>query len=97
MIGFSIPEAKTGGRLFALRLRLILGQIRGGECRDLLPLLGPDSGQFTDFFRFVGRQIVRFAAVAAQVIELPWTVFARGDDLPVADAEGAIALVQPPD
>src|SRR3954469_6785142 len=84
-------------RLFLQIAARFLRQISGGERGDLLPLLRPSVRQLAHFFRLLVSEILGLAAIGAEIVKLPRTVFSGRDDFPVADAKRAIVLVEPPE
>src|SRR5262245_14796165 len=73
-------------RKVLLRERAIVGELLLPHRRELANLIG-----------MVLREILRLRPVVREVVELPRAVFAGGDDFPVAGAQGAIIVVQPPE
>src|SRR5258705_13797003 len=58
--------------------------------------IGPDLRERAHFIRIYSRQIFRFRPVCGQIIKLP-RFLVVGDDFPIADAQGAVAVVIPPE
>jgi hypothetical protein len=78
---------------FAFRL---FGEREFGEGGEFVGLLLPEVGEFLGFLGQLGGQVVLFGAVRLQVIEGPGVALG-GDELVVADADGLVLLVQPPE
>src|SRR5262249_50061801 len=77
-----------------LRLRR---QVPGREGGVLLELLRPDRRQLARLLGLLPGEVLRFRSVRAEVVQLPRALLAGGDDLPVAGAQRAVALVEPPE
>ena len=93
-------DAFHGGRLFfgLLALAFAFRLISEGllhQRREGIGLLLPSSGEFGGFFGHLGSEIVLLGAVGFQVVEFPGLV-SSSDELPVAHADGFVALVEPP-
>src|SRR5436190_12244571 len=74
----------------------LLRRCRPGESFKLLLVLLPGPREFSDFFRALRRQIFRLGAVRGHIVQLPGFVMV-GDELPIADADGSIAIMIPPE
>ena len=79
------------------RLAPVLLGLMGAACGDNRGPAPVDADELAYCTRTRGtklalRQIVRFAAIRSQVVQLPRTLF-QADELPIADAVHAIAFV----
>ena len=59
-------------------------------------MLLPCVGEFFGFLGHLGGEVVLLGAVGFEVVERPGVAFG-GDELPVADADGFVVFVQPPE
>ena len=82
--------------LFArLRRALSVGE---GEGAALLGLFVPKLFQFVNLVGHGSGEVVGFATVFAEIVKFPLPALLGGaDKFPVADADGAVVLVEPPE
>jgi hypothetical protein len=79
---------------FAFALRLI-GERFLHECGEVIGLLLPCSFEFLHLVGHLRGEIVLLGAVGFEVVERPGIAFG-GDELPIADADGFVVFMQPP-
>jgi len=94
---YRIGEARGLIRLFLL-LAVALGfhlrcRVFQGQGAIFLGLLFPQGDHFLEAFGLGAGEVVLFAAILAQVVELPGAFLSRGDDLPIAQTQGTVRFL----
>src|SRR5262249_54052033 len=60
---------------------------------ELLVVPCPERSHFLQLVRMLNSQVVRLRAVLGEVVQFPRRSRATGNDLPIADAQGAVPLM----
>src|SRR5665213_3357967 len=72
------------------------GQVAGGIGAKFFFMPRPGLFQFRDFVRVFRGEIVRLGTVVAHIIKFKG-LFVVGDEFPIANADGAVAVMEPPE